>query len=88
VQDHPFSDKMPITLVKGVDHIVLRVKDPIKSVQWYANTLGLQPVRLEEFQAGKHLYRYIPGSKVHADMLHPFNLTSPGKWCRLRWITA
>lgn len=37
----------------GPDHIVLRCSDPVASVLWYQNTLGLQPVRLEEFKAGK-----------------------------------
>ncbi len=44
---------MPIALVGGIDHIVLRVKDPIRSVQWYNHTLGLEPVRVEEFKAGE-----------------------------------
>lgn len=44
---------MPITVATGPDHIVLRVQDPVKSVQWYSDTLGLQPVRLDEYQAGE-----------------------------------
>jgi catechol 2,3-dioxygenase-like lactoylglutathione lyase family enzyme len=44
---------MPITVATGPDHIVLRVQDPVKSVQWYSDTLGLQPVRLEKYQAGE-----------------------------------
>ena len=43
---------MPVQ-VSGIDHIVLRVQDPLKSVQWYADTLGLEPVRVEEFKAGE-----------------------------------
>lgn len=39
--------------VTGIDHIVLRVKDPVASVEWYANKLGLEPCRLEEFKEGK-----------------------------------
>lgn len=36
----------------GPDHIVLRCKDPATSAEWYHNTLGLQPVRLEELKTG------------------------------------
>lgn len=43
---------MPITVATNPDHIVLRVKDPVTSVSWYTNTLGLEAVRLEEFKAG------------------------------------
>lgn len=32
---------------------MLRCADPAASVEWYQNTLGLQPVRLEEFKAGQ-----------------------------------
>jgi catechol 2,3-dioxygenase-like lactoylglutathione lyase family enzyme len=39
--------------VTGIDHIVLRVKDPVLSVDFYATKLGLEPVRLEEFKQGK-----------------------------------
>jgi catechol 2,3-dioxygenase-like lactoylglutathione lyase family enzyme len=42
-----------LTQAIGPDHIVLRCKDPETSVQWYQNTLGLEPVRLEEYQTGK-----------------------------------
>lgn len=37
--------------VRGLDHIVLLVSDPARSVRWYADELGLQPERLEEFLA-------------------------------------
>lgn len=44
---------MPAALVTGPDHIVLRVKDPVASVDWYCKNLGVKPVRLQEYQAGK-----------------------------------
>jgi hypothetical protein len=37
----------------GPDHIVLRTRDPVASCAWYQRTLGLAPVRLDEFRAGK-----------------------------------
>lgn len=39
--------------VLGVDHIVLRVKDVQRSVDWYQRVLGLAPVRLAEWQVGR-----------------------------------
>lgn len=46
------ASKAPVQ-VTGVDHIVLRVKDPVVSVDWYASKLGLEPYRLQEFKQGK-----------------------------------
>lgn len=39
---------MPIT----IDHIVLWVADPVRSVEFYGRVLGAAPVRLDEFRAG------------------------------------
>ena len=38
--------------VKGMDHIVLRVADAERSLEFYAGTLGLSPERLDEWRAG------------------------------------
>jgi catechol 2,3-dioxygenase-like lactoylglutathione lyase family enzyme len=38
--------------VTGLDHIVLRVADMERSVAWYRDELGLEPVRLDEWRAG------------------------------------
>lgn len=38
--------------VTGIDHIVWRVPDVEKTVAWYRDQLGLEPVRLEEWRAG------------------------------------
>src|SRR6267154_1436259 len=35
-----------------IDHIVVWVKDPIASLQFYEQIIGLQGVRVEEFKAG------------------------------------
>lgn len=50
--DSPASAPAGIKVV-GPDHIVLRVADPVASVAWYFSKLGLQPVRLQEYQDGK-----------------------------------
>lgn len=39
--------------VIGFDHLVLDVADVERSVAYYTGTLGLEPVRLEEWRAGK-----------------------------------
>jgi catechol 2,3-dioxygenase-like lactoylglutathione lyase family enzyme len=36
-----------------LDHLVLEVKDPVRSVRFYGEVLGLKPVRLREFVEGK-----------------------------------
>lgn len=41
----------PVT-VRGLDHIVLRVRDAEVSTEWYRTKLGLEPLRLEEWRAG------------------------------------
>lgn len=38
--------------VTGLDHIVLNVADVERSLRFYGETLGLAPVRVEEWRAG------------------------------------
>lgn len=47
---------MAVVKVIGLDHIVLRVADVEKSVAFYCETLGLEPVRLEEWRRGEVLF--------------------------------
>ena len=46
----PIMNSIKIT---ELDHIVLNVKDIDRSLDFYANVLGLKVERLEEFRAGK-----------------------------------
>lgn len=39
--------------VTALDHLVLNVTDAHRSLEFYAGTLGLQPERVEEWEAGK-----------------------------------
>ncbi|MFD2685472.1 VOC family protein [Streptomyces phyllanthi] len=39
--------------VKAFDHLVLNVEDVERSLGFYTGLLGLEPVRLEEWRAGK-----------------------------------
>src|SRR5262245_553871 len=36
-----------------LDHVVIWVDDPLRSVDFYVNVVGLQPVRADEFRAGE-----------------------------------
>ncbi|MBI2229583.1 MAG: VOC family protein [Deltaproteobacteria bacterium] len=39
--------------IQALDHIVLNVRDIDRSLNFYTETLGLKPERLDEFKAGK-----------------------------------
>ena len=39
--------------VTGLDHIVLAVSDVEKTLAWYCDELGLEPMELEEWRAGQ-----------------------------------
>ena len=43
----------PPVEVVGMDHIVLNVADVERSLAFYAGTLGLAPVRVDEWRAGR-----------------------------------
>ena len=38
--------------VEGLDHIVLVSADPERLIAWYRETLGLEPLRLDEWRRG------------------------------------
>ena len=58
-----------------IDHVVLEVSDPERSAAFYAEVLGLAPVRLEEFRAGAVRF---PSLRVDADTL--LDLFPSGLW--------
>ena len=39
--------------MRGLDHIVLNVADAERSMRWYRDRLGLEPVRYAEWKAGE-----------------------------------
>ena len=43
----------PLVSVAAIDHIVLNVADGRRAMEWYRDRLGLEPVRLEEWEAGE-----------------------------------
>jgi catechol 2,3-dioxygenase-like lactoylglutathione lyase family enzyme len=42
-----------MTMIRGIDHVVLIVRDVERSAAWYRDKLGLEPARLEEFRRGE-----------------------------------
>ena len=49
-----------------LDHLVLWVEDPIKTVEWFERVVGLAPVRLDEFKAKKVMF---PSVRVSDDTI-------------------
>ncbi|MGY4736823.1 VOC family protein [Streptomyces sp. ATMOS53] len=49
-----------------LDHVVLWVRDPIAAAGFYEKTVGLEPVRLPEFAAGKEPF---PSVRVNEEAL-------------------
>ena len=46
------ADTGDVATVRGLDHIVLKVADAERSLRWYCDRLGLEPVRYAEWKAG------------------------------------
>ena len=46
------AGRLLIVRVTGIDHVVLPSHDVERSVAWYRDRLGLEPVRLEEWRQG------------------------------------
>ena len=46
----------PVVQVTGLDHIVLDVVDVEKSLAWYTDVLGLEPMRVDEWRRGEVLF--------------------------------
>jgi catechol 2,3-dioxygenase-like lactoylglutathione lyase family enzyme len=49
--------------VRGLDHIVLAVADAHRSLAWYGDRLGLEPLRVAEWEAGEVFF---PSVRVDA----------------------
>lgn len=52
--------------VVAMDHIVLRVSDVERSLDWYTTRLGLEPVRAEAWRAGECPF---PSVRISADTI-------------------
>ena len=49
-----------------IDHVVLWVEDPMRSLAFYTETLGLEGVRIDAFKAGKAPF---PSVRLAADQI-------------------
>jgi catechol 2,3-dioxygenase-like lactoylglutathione lyase family enzyme len=52
--------------VTGIDHVVFRVADVERAIGFYVDTLGLEPVRVDEWRAGAVLF---PSVRVDASSI-------------------
>ena len=52
--------------VTGFDHVVVNSTDIERSLAWYCDELGLEPVRVDEWRRGEVLF---PSVRVNADTI-------------------
>jgi catechol 2,3-dioxygenase-like lactoylglutathione lyase family enzyme len=52
--------------VRAFDHLVLNVADVERSLAWYVDVLGLEPLRVEEWRAGE---AFFPSIRVSNDTI-------------------
>jgi catechol 2,3-dioxygenase-like lactoylglutathione lyase family enzyme len=55
--------------VTGLDHIVLAVGDVEKTLAWYCDELGLEPMQVDEWRAGK---AFFPSARINATTIIDF----------------
>ena len=56
----------PLVKITELDHIVLRVRDVERSLQFYRDVLGLVPERVEQWRAGEIRF---PSVRLNADTI-------------------
>jgi catechol 2,3-dioxygenase-like lactoylglutathione lyase family enzyme len=49
--------------VRGLDHVVINVSDPARSLAWYRDKLGLEPLRVQEWERGEVFF---PSLRINA----------------------
>jgi catechol 2,3-dioxygenase-like lactoylglutathione lyase family enzyme len=50
----------------GLDHVVLNVADVERSIAWYCDELGLEPLRVDEWRRGEVLF---PSVRLDGDTI-------------------
>ena len=55
--------------VTGLDHIVLAVSDVEKTLAWYVDQLGLEPMQVDEWRAGT---AFFPSARINATTIIDF----------------
>ncbi len=61
--------QQPLVKITEMDHIVLRVKDVETSLRFYAETLGLQTERVDQWRAGEVRF---PSARINDDTIIDF----------------
>ena len=61
--------QQPLVTITEMDHIVLRVKDVETSLRFYAETLGLQTERVDQWRAGEVRF---PSARINDDTIIDF----------------
>lgn len=59
-----------------LDHVVIWVADPLRSLDFYVNVVGLAPVRGEEFRAGQAPFPSVRVSETSIIDLNPLGATA------------
>ena len=52
--------------IVGFDHVVVNSTDIERSIEWYCDRLGLEPVRVDEWRRGEVLF---PSARVNAETI-------------------
>jgi catechol 2,3-dioxygenase-like lactoylglutathione lyase family enzyme len=47
---------MPLVKIVGLDHVVVRCADVERSLEFYCDTLGLEPERVDDWRRGEVLF--------------------------------
>ena len=61
--------QQPLVKITEMDHIVLRVKDVETALRFYAETLGLQTERVDQWRAGEVRF---PSARINDDTIIDF----------------
>ena len=65
----PQTSTQPLVKITELDHIVLRVSDVERALEFYTNVLGLTPERVEKWRAGDIRF---PSARLNADTIIDF----------------
>ena len=57
-----------------LDHVVIWVDDPLKSLDFYVNVVGLTPVRGEEFRVGMRRSRVLGSTPIRSSISRPVEM--------------
>jgi catechol 2,3-dioxygenase-like lactoylglutathione lyase family enzyme len=60
---------MAVVRVRGIDHVVVVTPDPERALAFYCGTLGLEPLRVDEWRRGEVLF---PSARVSAETILDF----------------